>query len=65
VIEQRMERVLAWLLRNEGVPPEAIERAVASARDMRLGEEITLTGEDAPMRRAFVFEQMALLKGAR
>ena len=55
-------RVLAHLIRNEGVDAEAIERAVVSALDMRLGEESTLTGGDHPaMRRAFVMDQVIRL----
>lgn len=55
-------RVLAWLIRNERVEPAAIERAVQSARDMRVGEDATLTSdEQASMRRAFVMEQTSRL----
>jgi hypothetical protein len=63
--EQAVCRVLAWLLRNEKVRPESIERAVASAVDMRPGEAVSLTGdgpEPASMRRAFVTEQVRLLE---
>jgi len=60
-IDNRHRRVLAWLLRNEGVDPEAIERAVASALSMRLGELVPLDGENAPLRRAFINEQMRML----
>jgi hypothetical protein len=55
-------RVMAWLLRNEGVDAEAIERAVTSARDMQVGDPVTLTDDNAPMRRAFVNEQVGLLE---
>lgn len=59
---ERVERLLAWLLRNEGVEPEVIERAVESARFLRVGESIALMGDaQAPMRRAFVQEQSRLL----
>jgi hypothetical protein len=62
MIEQKLVRLIAHLIRNEGVEPEAIERAVSSARAMRLGEVTSLTGgEDGPMRRAFCHEQVGLL----
>lgn len=60
--DQPFARVLAWLLRNEGVTPEAVERAISSACDMQLGELTTLDGDGAPMRRAFVYEQLRLLR---
>ncbi len=60
--EQRLCRVLAWLLRNEQVSPEAIERAISSALDMRAGEVVSLADEGAPLRRAFVNEQVYRLK---
>ncbi len=59
--EQRLLRVFAHLLRNEGVEPAAIERAVESARHKRLGEHTTLTGDvpqDATLRRVFCMEQV-------
>lgn len=59
--EQRVMRLLAWLLRNEGVEPEAVERAVRSAVDMRPGDPVTLEGDGSPLRRAFVFEQTGRL----
>lgn len=55
VPEQRLQRVLAWLVKEEGVDPAAIERACESARTMRLGEYTSLDGD--PLRRAFVMEQ--------
>lgn len=57
----KMVRLIAWLVRNEHVEPEAIERAVGSAIDMRLGEVASLTGEGAAMRRAFCHEQVGRL----
>lgn len=57
-----VERVLAHLLRNEGVEPGAIERAVSSAVTMKLGEVTTLTGGDEELRRAFVWMQSGRLK---
>lgn len=58
IYEQRIERMLAHLMRNERVSPEAIERAVTSAVDMRAGEFVSLTGDPlASLRRAFVQEQ--------
>lgn len=62
MLEQRIMRVMAHLIRNEDVAPEAIERAVSSALDMRLGELVTLDGDGAPLRRAFVNEQMTRLE---
>jgi ABC-type xylose transport system substrate-binding protein len=56
-----VERTLAWLMRNEGVPADAIERAVTSAHNMQLGESVTLSGTDdaqATLRRVFVQEQV-------
>lgn len=61
VTEQKVQRVLAWLMRNEGVEPEAIERAVASAAGMLLAEDITLCDPGASLRRAFVTEQVRCL----
>jgi len=62
-LEQRTMRVLAFLMREEGVTPEAVERAVASACDMAPGQVVSLRGdENAPMRRAFLMEQIGLLE---
>lgn len=63
---QNMERVLAWLLRNEGVHADAIERAISAAVDMKVGEATCLSGPGpvgvpAAMRRAFVTEQVGRL----
>lgn len=56
-------RVLAYLLTEEGVAPDAIERAVTSALNMKLGESASLTGlpetEIDTLRRVFVMEQVA------
>jgi hypothetical protein len=60
-IDNRFRRVLAHLIRNEGVAPEAIERAVASALSMRMGEVVPLDGDGASLRRAFINEQMRML----
>lgn len=61
--EARVARVLAHLLRNEDVSSDAIERAVASAQSMRLGESTTLLSDEmAAYRRAFVYEQLKCLK---
>jgi hypothetical protein len=60
--EQLVARVLAWLLRNESVTPDAIERAVSSAVDMRPAETPTLDGDHPLLRRAFVNEQVARLE---
>jgi hypothetical protein len=52
-------RIIAYLLRNEGVSPQAIERAIDSALDMNLGDHICLINDDnTPYRRAFVNEQI-------
>lgn len=62
MIEQKMCRVLAYLMREEGVTPEAVEHAVASARDMQPGQSVTLEGDEAaPMRREFLFAQLRRL----
>lgn len=53
----KVERVLAWLIRNGGVDPAVIEEAVTSANTMKLGEAIPLTGDNEPLRRVFVQEQ--------
>lgn len=61
-----VQRVIAWLVRNEEIAsPEAIERAVTSALDMKVGEAVTLDGDKAPLRRAFVMEQVGRLERAR
>lgn len=63
--DQRIARVLAWLMRNEGVTPEMIERAVESAVDMHISDTVTLTGDDLhAYRRAFVYEQVHLLENS-
>lgn len=65
VREKHVARILAWLMRNEGVDAEAIERAVLSALAMRPGEMVTLTGGAGELlRRAFVDGQVALLTNA-
>jgi hypothetical protein len=56
--EQKVTRALAWLIRNEHVSAEAVERAVNSAVDMKIGEAVALTGDtDETMRRAFVQQE--------
>lgn len=67
MIYHRLVRLLSHLIRNEGVAPDAVERAVDSALKMGLGEQASLTGEGPPgvpasMRRAFVQEQVARLE---
>lgn len=60
--QHKIQRVLAHLIREEDVAPEAIERAIASAMDMRIGQSAALDGDiHAPMRRAFVTEQVGRL----
>jgi CMP-N-acetylneuraminic acid synthetase len=50
-------------MRNEGVTPEMIERAVQSAVDMKIADTVTLSGDDKhSLRRAFVYEQIHLLE---
>lgn len=57
---QAIERLMASLIRDEGVTPAAIERAVTSAENMRPGEHVALGGDEAlPMRYAFVQAQTA------
>jgi hypothetical protein len=54
----RFVRVLAHLMREEHVQPEAIERAIDSAIDMEPSQSASLDGDKpAPMRRAFLSEQ--------
>lgn len=60
--DQRVSRMIAWLLRNEGVSPDAVERAVSSARAMKPGEAVCLDGMDATLRRAFVDECLRRLR---
>ncbi len=55
--QERISRVFAWLMRNEGVDPEAIQRAVSSARGMKIGESVCLTGDDEVLRQAFVHQE--------
>lgn len=45
-------RMMAHLLRHEGVSPQMIQRAVLSANDMEVGSSVTLSDDD-PTRRAF------------
>lgn len=60
---QHVQRVLAWLIRNEGVAPEAILRAVNSIQDMSPGQIIALSGDpNAVLRGAFVREQTRRLE---
>lgn len=56
--QERISRVFAWLMRNEGVDPEAIQRAVTSARNMKIGESVCLTGDGQEvLRQAFVNQE--------
>ena len=62
---KHVERVIAWLVRNENVSVAAVERAVTSAARMDLGEAITLTGtdeNDEVLRRTFVQAQVSRLE---
>lgn len=59
---QRIERVLAWLIRNERVNPDAISRAVSNAVDMRIGEAVALDGDNQAMREAFVMQESRRLQ---
>lgn len=59
----RAARVLAWLLRNEDVSPEAIERAVDSSAAMIVGDPVTLVNDSqALLRCAFVYGQITVLE---
>lgn len=63
VNDHKVVRVLAWLMRNECVSVEAVDRAIGSALDMRVGELVALSGtssedSNAIMRHAFLREQV-------
>lgn len=61
--EQHVQRVLAWLVRNEGVAPEAILRAVDSVQEMSPGQVIALSGDpNTVLRGSFVREQARRLE---
>lgn len=62
--QERISQANTRLMRNEGVDPVAIQRAVSSARSMKVGESICLTGDDEILRQAFVYQETnRLLKG--
>lgn len=53
MMDAQVVPALIGALVREGVDPEAIERAVASVCDLRLGDDIA----PGPLVRAFAFEQ--------
>ncbi len=56
-------RVLAYLMRNENVTPDSVERAISSVSEMEFGDSATLVDDDNyQYRRAFIHEQINLIK---
>lgn len=65
IAHSRIVRVLHDLMRNQGVPPDAIERSVESACNMTIGDQGSLTGEPEDiLLRAFAIEQTNRLDNA-
>lgn len=63
--EDLVKRILAWLMRNEGVSASAISRAIESACTMKLGQRVALDGpeeDDTIMRFHFINSELARLR---